>query len=58
MPYASAFIAIVSDALCWLSGTEIAHWLFWQMSTHGAFSTAAKFMPAWKSFELVAPSPR
>ena len=44
---ATAGGAIVSEALCLLMGTEIAHWLFWQNITHGLLLTAAKFMPAW-----------
>ena len=34
---------MLSDAVCVDSGTEIAHWLFWQKNTTGAFHTPAKF---------------
>ncbi len=35
----------------------MAQWLFWQMSTLGVLKTEAKFIAAWKSGSLVAPSP-
>jgi hypothetical protein len=49
MPYATAFTAMLLDAVCAESGTEMAHWLFWQKNTAGTFQTAAKFIAAWKS---------
>ncbi len=49
IPYASAFTAIVSEAVCIFTGTEMAHWLFWQTKTAGARQTAVKLSPAWKS---------
>ena len=49
--------AIVSDAVWTVPGVEIAHWLFWQMSTTGAFITPAKLSATWKSPSLVPPSP-
>ena len=45
------------ETVCAESGTEIAHWLFWQKNTAGTFQTAAKFRAAWKSPMLVPPSP-
>jgi hypothetical protein len=48
----------VRDAVWRLTGTEIAHWLFWQKKTTGAFQTAAKLSAQWKSCSDVAPSPR
>jgi len=32
-------IAIVRDAVWIGPGVEIAHWLFWQMTTHGGWKT-------------------
>ena len=58
MPYARAFSARVFDAVCFATGTEIAHWLFLQKKIVGALNTPAKFIPAWKSPSLVAPSPK
>ena len=49
--------AIVFDAVCRETGTEIAQPLFWQNSTHGTFHTPAKVSATWKSCSLVAPSP-
>src|SRR5262245_36802938 len=48
---------MVGEAVCLAVGTLIDQWLFWQTITAGAFQTAAKFMAAWKSGSLVAPSP-
>jgi hypothetical protein len=42
---------------CCESGVEIAQRLFWQKKMHGAFHTPAKFIPVWKSFSDVVPSP-
>src|SRR5262249_47613206 len=56
-PYATALIAMLLEAVCFESGTEIAHWLFWQKNTTGIFITPAKFAAAWKSDEDDAPSP-
>ena len=56
-PYARAFTANVRDAVCRSAGTLIDQWLFWQTSTQGTFHTPAKFIAAWKSAWLVAPSP-
>jgi hypothetical protein len=41
-----------------LSGTEIAHWLFWQKNTTGAELTAAKLNASLVSPSEVAPSPK
>jgi len=41
-----------------LSGTEIAHWLFWQTNTTGTCQTPAKLSASWQSPSLVAPSPK
>ena len=49
---------MLSEAVCIESGTEIAHWLFWQKNTTGSLNTPAKFAAAWKSAEEEAPSPR
>ena len=49
---------MVRDAVCFAVGTLIDQWLFWQTMTHGACHTPAKFMAAWKSAWLVAPSPQ
>jgi len=57
-PYASAFWAIVRECVCFLSGTEIAHWLFWQTKTTGTCHTPAKLQASWKSPSDVAPSPK
>ena len=56
-PWAIAFWASVVAAVCLLRGIEIAHWLFWQKKTVGAFQTPAKLSASWKSPSLVAPSP-
>src|SRR5579871_3574524 len=58
MPYARALTAIVRDAVCFSVGTLMDQWLFWQTMTHGAPHTPAKFIAAWKSAWLVAPSPQ
>jgi hypothetical protein len=42
---------------CCESGVEIAQRLFWQKKMQGAFHTPAKFIPVWKSFSDVVPSP-
>ena len=41
-----------------LPGTEMAHWLFWQMKTFGVRITPAKLSPSWKSPSDVPPSPK
>src|SRR5207244_11559699 len=56
-PYASAFRQI-GATVCADTGTEIAHWLFWQKKITGAWKTAAKLQPSWKSPSEVAPSPK
>ena len=56
-PYASAFFQIGATVCC-ASGTEMAHWLFWQKNTTGALNTAAKFQASWRSPSEVAPSPK
>jgi hypothetical protein len=43
-PYASAFCAIVADAVWRSRGIEIAHPLFWQTNTVGERKTPAKFI--------------
>lgn len=48
---------MVSAAVCSVPGVEIAHWLFWQISTTGARVTPAKLIATWKSPSLVPPSP-
>src|SRR5207244_11667355 len=57
-PYAGAFCARVAEAVCLATGTEIAHWLLLQRNTVGVRKTPAKFIAAWKSAVLVAPSPK
>src|SRR5437899_10705496 len=57
-PYAFAFSASVDDAVCFDTGTEIAHWLLLHRNTVGVLNTPAKFIAAWKSPVLVAPSPK
>src|SRR2546428_1401685 len=57
-PYAFAFSASVADAVCFATGTEIAHWLLLHKKTVGVRNTPAKFIAAWKSPVLVAPSPK
>ena len=49
MPYAFALTAMVADAVCLSVGTLMDQWLFWQISTTGARSLAAKVIEAWKS---------
>ena len=44
--------------LCFSSGSEIAHWLFWQKKTMGALNTEAKTKASLTSPWLVAPSPK
>jgi hypothetical protein len=44
--------------VCRSSGTEIAHWLFWQKNTTGAFMTLAQMNASFTSPWLVAPSPK
>ena len=56
-PYASALRQM--GATVWAAtGTEMAHWLFWQKNTTGALNTAAKFHASWTSPSEVAPSPK
>src|SRR5206468_7108940 len=57
-PYAFAFSASVAEAVCFDTGTEIAHWLLLHRKTVGARKTPAKFIATWKSAVLVAPSPK
>ena len=57
-PYATAFCAIVSEAVCLATGREIAHWLLLHTNTVGVRKTPAKFIPAWKSPVEVPPSPK
>src|SRR5580658_5351426 len=57
-PYATAFSARVSECVWRSLGREIAHWLFWQKNIVGVLYTPAKLSPAWKSLELVVPSPK
>ncbi|CAB5017895.1 unannotated protein [freshwater metagenome] len=40
------------------TGSEIAHWLFWQKNTTGASNTEANTMASCTSPSLVAPSPK
>ena len=44
--------------LCFSSGSEIAHWLFWQKKTIGALNTEAQTKASLTSPWLVAPSPK
>ena len=44
--------------LCFSSGSEIAHWLFWQKKTMGALDTEAQMNDSLTSPWLVAPSPK
>ncbi len=44
--------------LCRSSGSEMAHWLFWQKNTTGALNTEAKTNASCTSPWLVAPSPK
>ena len=44
--------------LCFSSGSEIAHWLFWQKKTIGALNTDAQTKASLTSPWLVAPSPK
>src|SRR5215470_1859452 len=57
MAYARPLTAKVAEAVWRAEGTLMAQWLFWQTRTLGVLKTAAKFMAAWKSGSLVAPSP-
>ncbi len=43
---------------CFSSGSEIAHWLFWQKNTTGASNDAAKMNASFTSPWLDAPSPK
>jgi hypothetical protein len=43
---------------CSPTGSEIAHWLFWQKKTTGAAKDAAKTSASLTSPSLVAPSPK
>ena len=49
---------MVREWVCFLSGMEIAHWLFWTRKTSGRCQTPAKFIASWKSPSEVAPSPQ
>ena len=49
---------MVLEFVCFFSGTEIAHWLFWQTKTTGTCQTPAKLSASWKSPSDVAPSPK
>ena len=40
------------------SGSEIAHWLFWQKKTTGALKTLAQMNDSLTSPWLLAPSPK
>ncbi len=44
--------------LCRSSGSEIAHWLFWQKNTTGALNTEAQTNASFTSPWLMAPSPK
>ncbi len=44
--------------VCRSSGSEIAHWLFWQKKTTGALATEAQMNASFTSPWLVAPSPK
>src|SRR5688572_14966382 len=57
-PYATAFCAIVVEAVWILRGVEIAHWLFWLKKIAGSFITPAKFIASWTAPSDVAPSPK
>src|ERR1700691_5194039 len=57
-PNARPLIASVTEAVWRDVGTLMAQWLFWQTMTQGTRKTPAKFIAAWKSGSLVAPSPR
>src|SRR2546429_533898 len=46
------------EGVRFLSGTEIAHWLFWHTKTTGTCHPPAKFRASWKSPSEVAPSPK
>jgi len=52
MPYATAFCAMVAEAVWMRRGVEIAHWLFWQRKITGA-SAPREFIASW-----TAPSER
>ena len=43
---------------CTVTGSEIAHWLFWQTKTTGARKEEAKIIASLTSPWLVAPSPK
>ena len=58
MPYAWPRPAIPSPVYCSSDGVEIAHPLFLQKNRTGQLSVEAKFMAAWKSPSLAAPSPK
>ena len=51
-------MAMVSEAVCFSMGTEMAHWLLLQMNSTGALVTPAKLSPEWKSLLEVPPSPK
>ena len=44
--------------VCFSSGSEIAHWLFWQKNTTGALNTLAQTNASFTSPWLEAPSPK
>ena len=44
--------------VCFSSGSEIAHWLFWQKNTTGALNTLAQMNASFTSPWQVAPSPK
>ena len=57
MPKPGARLAI--GAIAWLVvGSLMAHWLFWQKRTSGAWLTAAKTIASLTSPWLVEPSPK
>ena len=57
MPKPGARSAIGRCA-CSATGSEIAHWLFWQKKITGAAYVAAKISASLTSPSLVAPSPK
>ena len=56
-PKAMAFWAIVADAVCFLRGRLMAHWLFCTTQTSGSLKAPATFIASLKSPSLVPPSP-
>ncbi len=53
-----AFCASVRACVCRARGSEMAHWLFRQKNTSGAWKTPAKFIASWQSPWDDAPSPK